>query len=308
MQNFSILYMGMPTGGELSRLPLLALLEAGFNLCAVVMPGAKSEPDPIHLDPPDIDPAELDFVPMVSKHLAPSVITVAWEHKIPLIAIGSLKRPAAYEALAALQPDLICVSCFSRIIPPAILSLPKRGAINLHPALLPRYRGPWPLFWQFKHGEGHTGVTMHYMAKQVDAGDIILQSEVPFEDGISATEADRLCGEAGGRIMVEAANLIRAGTPPRRPQNEAQASYYPLPTRADLTVHTAQPARRAFNFIRGVRQMVGEAPLEILVGETKFRTQEAVEYSAEAALGEPYRREGDEVLIQFEPGVLRIKV
>ncbi len=303
---FSILYLGMPIAGELSRRPLAALLDAGIHVCAVVIPGLDTDLDPVPLDPPDLDIPDFEFVPVVSRYLASSAITLAWEHHIPLLSIGAF-GPSAHETLAAFQPDVICVSCFSRIIPPTILNLPRRGALNLHPSLLPRCRGPMPLFWQFRNGETRTGVTLHFMSERVDAGDILSQMDVPFPDGISGTEAEELCAETGARLMVEGVNLIRGGNPPRRPQNEADSSYYPLPSRAELTIHTTQPARRAFNFIRGAASMVGDVPFEIVVGDTTFRVHDAVGYSADAVLGEPYRREGDGVSIQFEPGVLRIK-
>ena len=302
---FSILYMGMPIGGELSRRPLAALIDSGIHVCAVVVPGLETDLDPVPLDPPDLDIPDFAFVPMVSQYLTPSAITLAWEHHLPLLSIGAFGS-SAYGALAAFQPDVICVSCFSRIIPPAILNLPKHGAVNLHPSLLPRYRGPMPLFWQFRNGESRTGVTLHYMSERVDAGDILSQTDVKFPDGVGGAEAEELCADAGARLMVEGVNLIRGGTPPRRPQNEADSSYYPLPSRAELTLHTNQPARRAFNFIRGAASMAGSVPFEIVVGDTTFRVHDAVEYSADAVLGEPYRREGDGVSIQFEPGVLRI--
>ena len=308
MQNFSVLFMGML--GELSRQPLATLLEAGVQVCGVVMPGSETDdPDPISLDAPDFeDLAEIEFVPMVSQYLSPSVITLAWEHHLPLLSIRDLARPASYAALAAWQPDVICVSCFSQIIPPAILSLPKLGAINLHPSLLPAYRGPWPLFWQFYHSEPRTGVTLHFLNERLDAGDILLQAEVPFADGITGDEAEQLCAQAGGQLLVKGLNLIRAGNPPRRPQNEADSSYQPIPNWTHLAIRPDQPARRAFNFMRGASTLIGQASFEIIVGEASFRTREALDYSAEADLGAAYRREADRVSIQFNPGVVTVKV
>ncbi|MBM4423184.1 MAG: hypothetical protein FJ030_07300 [Chloroflexi bacterium] len=300
-----IIFMGL--FGELSRRPLAALLDFGANVRAVIVPAARTDPDPIPLDPPHIDLPDLDFVPLVSKYIAPSIVTLAWERGIPLIAIGDFSRPAAREAIAAFEPDLICVSCFSRIIPSPILNLPKLGALNLHPSLLPRYRGPMPLFWQFRNGEPRTGVTLHYMAEQADAGDILLQKEITFPDGAHGAEVETLCADAGGELFVQALGLIRSGPPPRLPQREADSTHHPLPTRADFAISPDQPARRAFNFIRGVDSLGESLPFEIAVGGVTFRIREALEYSADTALGEPYRREGDEVRVQFQPGVLRVR-
>jgi methionyl-tRNA formyltransferase len=306
MKNFSILYFGMPSGGELSRQPLAALLQSGFQIAAVIIPGLSEEPEPTPLDPPEIDPAELNFVPMVSQHLSPSIVTTAWEHKIPLLAIGDLRHPAARATLAAFQPELICVSCFARIIPPPILTLPTRGAINLHPALLPRYRGPWPLFWQFKNGESRSGVTLHYMNDKLDAGDILRQTEIELPDGIEGRAVELQCAELGAQLMVAGATLIRDGAPPRRPQLETDATYYPLPARSDLTLSTDQPARQAFNFIQGAATLIGAACFEINAGDQIFQTRAALRFAPEEQLAQPYRRENGSVTIQFSPGTLTI--
>lgn len=303
--NLSVIYFGMPIGGELSRRPLAALLDAGIYVCAIVVPGLDADSDPISLDPPELDLPDFDFVPMVSQHIAPGPITIAWERHIPLLSIGRFGA-SALETLAAFQPDVICVSCFSRIIPPAILNLPKFGALNLHPSLLPRYRGPMPLFWQFRNGEARTGATLHFMSERVDAGDILLQTEVEFPDGIGGAEAEELCAEAGGRLMVEGLNLIRGGAPPRHLQKEADSTYHPLPTRADFAIPTAWPARRAYNFVHGVDSLGENLPFEITAGGETFHVADATEFSADGVLGAPYRREGGDVLIQFNPGVLRI--
>lgn len=297
----SVLFMGMPSGGELSRRPLAALLHSGANVCAVIVPGSPGERDPQPLRPPFPDP---DSLPLVTPYLSPNVVTLAWEHGVPVVAVNSFTR--AFDTLAALQPGLICVACFSRIIPSALLNLPKHGAINLHPSLLPRYRGPAPLFWQFKNGETHTGLTVHFMNERLDAGDILLQKEVSFWDGIRAGEAEQLAAEAGSGLLVQALDLIRRGDPPRRPQSEPDATYDPFPSRSDYAVTTAQPARRAFNFIRGAGSP--GSVFEIQSGGETFRTREAVDYSAGATLDAPYRRERDQVWIRFEPGVLRVRV
>ncbi len=284
MTDCSILYFGML--GELSRRPLEALLQAGIPVSAVVIPGTHDQKDPMFLDPPNLNAPELglddlEFVPLVSQYLQPSVITLAWEHQLRLISINHLNDPRAYDLLAGFKPDLICVSCFSKIIPSALLHLPGLGALNLHPALLPRYRGPSPIFWQLRQGETHTGVTIHTMSEHLDAGDIVLQKPIVFPDGASGADLEALCAEAGAAALVEAVEQVCRGEGARTPQVEAESSYYSLPTRADLRLTTAQPARQAFNFIQGVDSPGGPLPFEIIVGETTFPVLEVVSYSAD---------------------------
>jgi methionyl-tRNA formyltransferase len=310
MTHLSILYFGML--GELSRRPLEALLEAGINIKAVVIPGTDDQEGPVFLDPPDLNAPELglddlDFVPMVSQYMQPSVITLAWENKIRLAAIYDLHQPAAYDLLAEFAPDLVCVSCFSKIIPPRLLQLPKLGVLNLHPALLPKYRGPSPVFWQLHNGEPTLGVTVHYMNEHLDSGDIVLQAKVPFPDGATGSELETLCAEAGAGLMVEAVRKVSDGTAARTPQVASDSSYYPLPSRADLILTPQQSAQSAYNFVCGIESPGGPLPFEVHIGEEIFAIDSVVGYNPNETLGVPYRREDDVVVIQFTPGVLRIR-
>ncbi len=293
-----ILYLGM--FGELSLRPLAALIKAGATLCAVVVPASdpKGFETLRELEPPQPD---ADALPVLSKFVSPNIVTLAWDNHIPVFEVADIRRSPS--SLDELRPDLICVSCFSRIIPRQLLALPKFGALNLHPSLLPAYRGPSPLFWQFRNGETRAGVTLHFMNERADAGDILLQSEVKFPDGITSAEAERICAAAGAQLMVDGIKLVENGNPPHREQSEGEASYFPFPSRADCTLSTEWPARRAFNFMRGASEW---SPFEIRVSESVFRVREALAYSPDEKLGESYRREGNELLIQFSPGVLRV--
>src|SRR5258708_2484486 len=125
MTNLSILYFGML--GELSYRPLVALIAAGFEIKAVVIPCTDDQEDFMFLDPPALSSTELGLdvlylVPMISQYMQPSVITPAWENKIRLLCVTDLKQPDVYDTLASFAPDLICVSCFSKIIPPTVLN------------------------------------------------------------------------------------------------------------------------------------------------------------------------------------------
>jgi methionyl-tRNA formyltransferase len=292
-----ILFMGML--GEFSLRPLAALLEAGATVCAVLVPDSgatATTPQLLTLPKPDHG-----GLPVVSGYPLRNVVTLAWEHNIPVYEVGSLSHPD----LLAFQPDVIAVSCFPKILPPSLLNLPKLGALNLHPSLLPKYRGPEPLFWQFRNGETRTGVTLHFMNERPDTGDILLQTEAPFADGITGAEAERLCALAGSRLMGEGVKLLSGGNPPRQKQNESEATYFPNPTRADFVISTDQPARQALNFMRGANGW--RWPFEICAGDHAFHVREAIDFSPDAVLGEPYRIGGDELQIQFSPGVLRLK-
>lgn len=151
--------------------------------------------------------------------------------------------------LAGLEPDLIVVTGFPWKLPPALLAMPKLGCINFHPALLPRYRGPNPLFWQLMNGETETGLTVHRMEPEFDTGPILAQRSIPIEpdDDIDSIYPKLL--PLGAELALEALTLVVAGAP-GAPQREEDASYAPLSTEADRWLDWSRPASQLRNQIR----------------------------------------------------------
>lgn len=297
-----LIYFGM--GGQFSLTPLKRLLEAGAQVCAVVTPADRAEtgPFPRRLQPPMPAPSAL---PMAGAYLEQSIIHLAWNRQIPVWEVASLSGAETLTLLASFQPELISVVCFPYIFPSALLELPRYGCLNLHPSLLPAYRGPAPLFWIARQDERTTGVTLHFLDQGIDSGDIVAQSRFHRPDGLSGTALERRCAEAGAALLVEALDqLDHSGRFPGRPQPKAGACYFSWPTETDCVIPTHWPARRAFNFIRGAESW----PLTIALGETKLPVQSALSYSAEQILAEPYRIFGNDTWIQFQPGVLRAKI
>jgi methionyl-tRNA formyltransferase len=291
-----VLYLGTP--GELSRGPLLALLDAGFLVCGVAVPAGDSGA-PIARLAPERPRSPL---PLANPYLSPGIVQIAWQRGIPAFAVGRLASQAAAKTLAGLRPDVACVACFPRRIPPALLRLPPRGWLNVHPSLLPAHRGPAPLFWAFRAGEREIGVTVHFMDERFDTGDIAAQEPLGLPDGVSGAEADHLCAALGGQLLVSVLRGMRAGTLKRRAQPPG-GSYGGWPTPADWAISTGWPARRAFNFMRGTDDW--GHPYLVEAGGARLLLTSALEYAPDAELGAPYLRAGREVAIQFTPGVLR---
>jgi methionyl-tRNA formyltransferase len=227
------------------------------------------------------------------------VVGLAHTLRIPVLEVGRLRDEAALAALASLAPEVLCAACFPRLLPPEWLHTPRLGCLNLHPSLLPAYRGPEPLFWQFRNGEGHTGVTVHFMDEGADTGDIVAQAEAPFPNGITYVDAERLAAQAGAQLLVDA--LAQAPIP-RRPQSTTGVSSAPHPSAEALTVHSDWPAQRAFNFVRGAEAW---GPFHLQIGEARFRLRSAVSISANETLGEPFQRQTDRLVVQFADGVVR---
>ncbi|MBE7474705.1 MAG: hypothetical protein DPW09_01800 [Anaerolineae bacterium] len=297
-----IIFLGM--SGSFSRRPLETLLAGGVEVSAVILPAASSSLDPL---PRRVEPARpaLSALPVINPYLHPNLIHLAWTQDIPVWEIDSLSDPPTLALLAALKPDLIVVACFPFILPAAVLQLPHYGCLNLHPSLLPAYRGPIPIFWMARQGERQAGVTLHFMNEGLDSGDIVAQTAFDWPDGISGRELEQRCAAEGGVLLLEAVRqLAETGQLPGRPQPREGSSYFSWPTDQDLVIPSDWEARRAFNFARAAAE---EWPLVIAAGEQHFPVGRALGYETDLMLDQPYRFEEGEVWIQFRPGVLRIQ-
>lgn len=303
-----VLFFGMR--GRFSGPPLAALLGDRIPIVGVVLP-----PDSLRRDP--AAPPIRRLAPESAPHLlpmlsgGPTVLDMAREHRIPLFELAQPGDAVALATLAALRPELIAVACFPRILPPALLALPRWGALNLHPSLLPRHRGPAPLFWTFYHGDAGAGVTVHIMDDRVDTGDLLMQADVPIPGGATGPDLERACAATGASLLVASVRGRADGSLTPRPQHEADATYAPWPTPRDLEVPTTWTAERAYRFIRGVSTWYSlSLPLPAPHASAPLRLREAigVEDNDVLPLDTLYRQVGGEAWVRFGGGVLRVKV
>ena len=198
----------------------------------------------------------------------------ALTHNIPVFQPKTLKDGAALEQLEQLQPELIAVAAYGKILPQAILELPSLGCINVHSSLLPKYRGAAPINWAVINGETQTGVTIMHMAAELDAGDMILSGATPIDpDETVETLHDRLA-QLGAQLLSQAVTAIAAGTASRTPQDHSQATYAPMLSRELSPIDWTRPARVIHNQVRGlipwpatVTDVITGTPMKI------FRTQ-----------------------------------
>jgi methionyl-tRNA formyltransferase len=303
--NLRVLFLGM--FGPFSQAALVPLLARQINLCAVVVPLDKSRmpgfSQPWQPVPAPVVPGELLLTPPPA---AQNIVQLGWENEIPVFAVQDMNARKTQSLLKELRPDVACVACFDRRIPGSMLSVPRFGFLNLHPSLLPAYRGPTPLFWQFRAGETNTGVTVHWMDEGLDTGDLAAQETVPLPDGVSGSEADRLLGTVGGHLFLRVFEQLQDGIVPRTPQ-PAGGSYQPPPKAADFALSTDWSARRAFNFMRGAADWGEPYPVVVAGGQTLL-LGEAIAFDEEAALDGPWSQHGDLVKIQFTPGVLTARL
>lgn len=185
--------------------------------------------------------------------LTPSPVkVVALEHNIPVYQPKTLKDEAVLTELQTMNPDLIAVAAYGKLLPPAVLELPRLGCINVHSSLLPKYRGAAPINWAVLNGETETGVTIMHMAEALDAGDIILQSATAIDLNESVEQLHDRLADMGAVLLSEAVTALAAGTAPRIPQDESQHTYAPMLSRALSPIDWTRPALEIHNQIRGL--------------------------------------------------------
>jgi len=190
------------------------------------------------------DPAEGDWFESVS--------AIARARGCSVFSPASPDTPALVEHLAACEPDVILSVWYRRLLGPGLLALPRIAALNLHGSLLPAYRGRAPLNWVLVNGERRTGVTLHHMTAEADAGDIVAQVAVDIEpDDTAPTLYERMV-KAGVDLLLDAYPAVLAGTAPRMPQEASRATWFGRRRPEDGRVHWEWTADRIANMIRAV--------------------------------------------------------
>jgi methionyl-tRNA formyltransferase len=183
---------------------------------------------------------------------APPVAAAARELGLRLIQPASLRSPAVQAEIAALRPDLLVVVAYGRIIPPGVLTIPPVGGINLHPSLLPAYRGASPIQAAIADGARTTGVTVMHLASELDAGDIILQREIAIDPEETAGELEARLAADGAALLRQAVERLARGDAPRIPQDHSRATYVGKVTKADGEIRWTRPAQDLVNHVRAM--------------------------------------------------------
>lgn len=225
-----ILFMGTP---DFAVPSLDELVQAGHEVCAVFTQPDKPKNRGMKLQ-------------------APPVKEYAVAHDIPVYQPETVKDGAALDIIRSLEPELIAVAAYGRILPVDILDYPKYGCINVHSSLLPKYRGSAPIHWAILNGESESGVTIMHMAKAMDAGDIIAQAVTPIDPNETVeTLHDRLA-QMGAKLLVEVVEQIQNGTASRTPQDESKVSFAPMLSRELSPLDWNKSARQLHDQVRGL--------------------------------------------------------
>ncbi len=184
------------------------------------------------------------------KTVSSPVKEAALRHGLPVWQPEKLRDPVFLRALRDVEADLFVVVAF-RILPTALLNIPPMDTVNLHPSLLPRYRGAAPIQWAVMSGDEETGVTTFLVERQVDTGDILCQETVPIGPEETAGELHDRLSRIGADLLLRTVDLMAAGGVSPRPQ-EGPATPAPRIAREDGRIDWRLPARTIHNKVRGL--------------------------------------------------------
>lgn len=207
-----------------------------------------------------------------------SVEQLARQHGLPVLKPLDPNAPAVVAELRALQPDFLFSFYYRAMLGPELLALPKRGALNMHGSLLPKYRGRVPVNWAIVHGETETGATLHYMLAKPDAGAIVDRERVAIGPDDLAVDVFRQVTGAAERCLARALPRLLAGTAAATEQDLTAGSYFGGRKPEDGRIRWEQSAQQIHNLVRAVAPPYPGAFTEV-AGHTLrvLRTERAFE-------------------------------
>lgn len=224
---------------------------------------------------------------------------------VPIQELTNQPLKTLRSILTSISPDLLLVCCFPQKLPYSILTIPKMGCFNLHPSLLPSYRGPSPLFWQFRNGIREFGVTIHQMERSLDTGEIILQDRYKANQGESGILIERKLSTKGGKLFADLIGFIQQkGRVPTFTSDEPE-SYFGWPLENDFCITTDWSCHQAINFFQGVKHL--GYPILIKDHQHKYRIYNILGYEPWGK-SNSIERQGDfSIYIKFSTGILEIE-
>lgn len=182
----------------------------------------------------------------------PPVKELALKYSIPVFQPQKMRDEQTICNLKSLNPDLIIVVAYGKILPKEILDIPPLGCINVHASLLPKYRGAGPIQWSVINGEKETGVTTMYMDVGLDNGDMIINNSIKIGENETAGELHDRVSVLGAQTLIETLNLLKKGEIIRTKQNDNIATYAPMLDKKLCEIDFSKDAQSIHNLIRGL--------------------------------------------------------
>ena len=224
-----ILFMGTP---DFAVASLRRLVEDGYEIC-----GVFTQPD---------KPRNRNKVTFSA------VKEYALSHNLTVYQPVTVKSEETMELVRELSPELIVVAAYGRILPEELLNMPRYGSINVHASLLPKYRGAAPINWAILNGERETGVSIMYMARELDAGDVIRTASTPIAPEETLPELWNRLAELGAQALSETIPTLADGSAVRTPQDGNAATYAPMLSRQLSPIDWTRDSTAIRNQVRGL--------------------------------------------------------
>jgi methionyl-tRNA formyltransferase len=234
-KKYRIVFMGTP---PFAVPALKALHDNGHDIAMVVTQPDRPRGRGRKLTPPAVKELALDFGYTVSQPT-------------------SIKTADFSDEVSALKPDFLIVIAYGKILPENLIALPRRGTINVHASLLPKYRGPAPIQWAVINGETETGVCTQMMEKELDTGDLLLSIKENIKPDDTAGDLHDRLSLQGATVLIETLKGLANKTIKPAGQDHSQATYAPMLTKDDGLINWNQPAESLESFIRGVTPWPG---------------------------------------------------
>lgn len=214
--------------------------------------------------------------------LQPSAVkTVALAAGLPIYQPESMRDPASLDMLRALQPDVLAVVAYGKLLPDEMLALPTYGAVNVHGSLLPHYRGAAPIQWAVLNGDLETGVSTMYLSHDMDAGDVIFTQKTSIGEQETAGELFDRLAVMGAELLVKTLRAIDSGEAPRMAQDHSKATYTKPLTKEMCPIDWSRSPREI------IKHVCGLAPWPVATAELQgtifkiFRVEADAEVQAE---------------------------
>jgi methionyl-tRNA formyltransferase len=187
------------------------------------------------------------------QHLIPSPVKAfAQSHHLPVMQPERVRNIEFIDLFRQLAPHLVVVAAFGQKLPGEILQTPKMGCINVHPSLLPKYRGAAPINWTLVRGETKTGVTIMLIDEGMDTGDIFTQEETLIAADETLGELHDRLADAGASLLLKTIEMILSGTAKKSPQDASGATYAPRLKKEDGLIRWDADIHQTVNLIRGL--------------------------------------------------------
>ncbi len=182
----------------------------------------------------------------------PAVKVCALQHNLEVYQPEKMRGGTAYDILKELNPDLIVVVAYGKILPKEILELPKFGCVNIHGSILPKLRGAAPIQWSVINGDEYAGVTSMMMDEGLDTGDMLIVNKVKIDFNETSGELYERLSVLGAETLEETLKAIENNTLERTPQNDEESTYAPLLSKELSNIDWNESALTVYNKIRGL--------------------------------------------------------